>query len=162
MMRGAWRTTPRIKSQFWSQAQNIMLTIEEKIDRTSFVVYASDAERMFIWKLWNSVLKFEQDIQGTIIDIGYVARRPITIEMYWFIIEGHRVAFINGCSMLVDYAMIDDWVKRTFIAAGGLEKNRCDADNFMLCVETVYPNFRSDIEKITQFNAIEKLLTGKR
>jgi hypothetical protein len=51
---------------------------------------------------------------GYINTIGNLDDRPITICIFWFLIEGHLVACYEGTSQLVDHNMIEEWLNKTF------------------------------------------------
>ena len=43
-------------------------------------------------------------------EIGKVADRPICVTVIFAIIDGRRIAFVAGCSQLVDHKMVREWI----------------------------------------------------
>lgn len=43
-------------------------------------------------------------------EIGKVADRPVCVSVAFAVIDGQRLAFVDGCSQLVDRKMIRDWI----------------------------------------------------
>lgn len=84
---------------------------------TEYVVDASHEESFAIWHRWSHLYgaPFEQDNMGHCSQIGLVADRPIVVNVFWYIVADlFRVAFVDGCSQLVDHKMIEDWQKAVF------------------------------------------------
>lgn len=64
---------------------------------TQFVVEAGDAERNDIWFRWCELggVEFVQDNPGWSQEIALVAERPMRATVFWYIIAGARVAFVD-------------------------------------------------------------------
>lgn len=104
---------------------------EKLIPDVEYLVAANHAEHHFLW-MENSIGAREhfgatlgsmehkrQDWDersriGGMQEIGIVDDRPITIELNFQKIDGKQVCFYHGCSALVDYYMIKDYIRKTF------------------------------------------------
>ena len=43
--------------------------------------------------------------------LGYIDDRPIYITLWTALIDGHKILFVDATSQLVDWAMVDEWIK---------------------------------------------------
>lgn len=127
---------------------------------TEYVVDASHEESFQIWAKWCDQygVKFDQDSRGYMETIGRIDGRPICVTVFWYIIEDtFRVAFVEGTSQLVDYAMIDDWKDVVFRCLNEGGYRHSDAANF--------GNLLSDMQRRLKrcfirrdFNAVQKAI----
>jgi hypothetical protein len=92
---------------------------DELIAKTEFTVEADHYAIQSLWEKYAkgamdpthyNVLNWEQINPGLIRTIGYIKHRPICLEMSWVRLNGHLIMFYEGCSELVDYKMIDEWL----------------------------------------------------
>ena len=100
---------------------------------TEYVVDATGEEYHQIWYRWSEQLgvKFDQDMMGYAAQIGTIDNRPITVSVFWYVVEDlFRVAFVDGVSQLVDYKMISDWEETVFRCLREEHSRHSNATNF--------------------------------
>lgn len=114
-----------------------------------YLVEATHNEQQFLWVMWakeaadwgyTSSLKVPWDGDSTswFGTIGHLNKRPITVTISGVTINGHRVAFYEANSELVDWKMIEEWAKKTFPQLFMSDKRlTCDAANFHHCLHFV-------------------------
>jgi hypothetical protein len=87
------------------------------------VVTASHEEYGGLWTRWahdsdwtchdaRRRLRWQQYTMGWWREIGKVAGRPICVSVMFAEVEGRVIAFVEGCSALVDHTMIREWIER--------------------------------------------------
>jgi len=54
--------------------------------------------------------KWQSQSTGFWREIGRVADRPICVSVFFATIDGRRIAFVEGCSQLVDHKMVREWI----------------------------------------------------
>lgn len=116
--------------------------IDPRFADTVFVIEATSCEQQMLWEANDKTkrLKWEPDSGGLFETIGEVAGRPICIFVFWAKLNGHRVAFWDATSQLVDYVMIETWWAKTCAPRydGGHRLAATNATNFhhaIHCVE---------------------------
>lgn len=84
---------------------------------TEYLVHDCDHERLFLlWKEWHDQMgvPWNEESRGSVVTIGHLDKRPIVVEVWWAHVATKRVAFVDGCSQLVDYKMVEDWYHDAF------------------------------------------------
>jgi hypothetical protein len=76
-----------------------------------FAVQATDYEALCIWKEWHERVSWEQEYAGTIREVGRVGDDPVCVQLTWNVVAGRRVVFYWASSRVVDYRMVDAWVR---------------------------------------------------
>ncbi len=123
--------------------------MNNQLKETEFVVEADTFAQHTLWEKWSAqslikhiwkdgsdshfnTIKWEQLSPGYIETIGYIKKRPISIEIYWAKLNGHLIMFYNCCSLLADYKMVEDWLDKNCNPTydNGARKARVDANNF--------------------------------
>lgn len=77
------------------------------------VVEANSFEAMVLWKeykVYRPGKVWDDARSGPLITIGRLNDRPICISIFVHTIDGHRVAFMEPTSLLVDHKMIEEWL----------------------------------------------------
>jgi hypothetical protein len=92
---------------------------------TKLIVEANSYERMTLWERWADKTEWQQHLQGRLVTVGTYHGRPVCVNLFWATIRGHVVLFLEATSELVDWKMIDAWLKQEF---PGVRK--VDAMNF--------------------------------
>lgn len=84
-------------------------------------------------------VKWESARMGISIEIGDLDDRPICVQFGFAHINGHKVAFYEGSSQLVDHKMIEDWLTENFQLTndGYTRWNHVDSTNFHNCVNSL-------------------------
>lgn len=94
-------------------------------------------------------IKWEQRNPGCSVRIGTVDGRPINVGVSYAYLNGHLVVFYEGLSQLVDWAMIDSWIRHYAEKCLGWELKseipgraadtwpHCDAANFTNCFRKI-------------------------
>lgn len=104
-----------------------------------FIVEATSTERFLLWKEFNSTIKWNHVMKGHGIQIGELNNRPITIDISYAILNGKKVMFYSGCSMLVDHKMLNDWIEHysSHLTYDNGRWAQCDAMNFATCISFI-------------------------
>lgn len=92
---------------------------------TKLIVEASSYERMTLWERWVDKTEWQQHLQDHLVTVGTYRNRPVCVSFVWATIRGKVVLFLEATSELVDWTMIDAWLKKEF---PGVRK--VDAMNF--------------------------------
>lgn len=83
-------------------------------------VEATSYERHCIWAEYSplskrrvsfSVKTWIDNNTGVMFTAGTVGNHPVTIEMYFSYIDDQWVLFYNPCSRVVDYDIVNEWLK---------------------------------------------------
>lgn len=113
-----------------------------------FVVEATHAEKFCFWKLndMEPRVKWEHVSMGYGHQVGAlkVGRKvhPVVVAVSFAILDGSLVAFYEPTSRVVDYDMVEAWVKAESPAYASGKK--CNADNFHHCLGAVVENKKID------------------
>jgi hypothetical protein len=91
----------------------------ELFEGVEFLVNASDTEKHFLWEMYHYKPRFEgqhikdwkQISMGHGITIGHCDGRPVCVSIFYAILDGHKVAFYDGTSQVVDHKMVEQWLK---------------------------------------------------
>ena len=91
-----------------------------------------------LWREWHDALRWEQVNPGFSCQIGSgrnVAGKemPVCVYVTYARLDGHLVAFVCGVSALVDHDAVDEWRRKTFENAKGVE----DPLNFHNCLSSL-------------------------
>jgi hypothetical protein len=84
-----------------------------------YLIEASSFEQFQLWKNHGNgsdsneqpIKNWTEDLRGQIITIGKIEDYPICVSISYAILNGHKVLFYNGCSLIVDHEMIDEWLQ---------------------------------------------------
>ncbi len=100
------------------------------------VVEATSFEKTCLWRdvverkggTWSS------SNGGRMFTVGFVDQRPVCVSFIDATINGHKIMFIEATSQVVDWVMIDNWLKEhlpaTALKNDGKHINKVDAGNF--------------------------------
>lgn len=82
--------------------------------------------KKFLFKSHDMVIKFDQS--GCFCPVGFVGcancqKWPVYVEFSFALVNGHRVTFYNPTSPMVDWNLIEEWLKTHF-------PNVCYTDNY--------------------------------
>jgi len=92
---------------------------------TKLIVEANSYERVTLWERWVDKTEWQEHRQGRLVTVGAYRNRPVCVSLVWAAIRGKAVCFLEATSELVDWKMIDAWLKKEF---PGVRK--VDAMNF--------------------------------
>lgn len=97
------------------------------------VVEANSFEIMCLWQRWQELGKsWVSTGHGYLATVGHVGDMPVCISILTATVDGEKILFIDPTSQVVDYRMVEDWLKTHVVTAlrddGYL--NRSDAMNF--------------------------------
>lgn len=90
--------------------------LDARFTATEYVVDATYQENHNLWWQWaeHYGVPWDAESRGFHAQIGEVAGRPICVEVWWVLIDGVRIAFVDGTSALVDHALIEQWQHQVF------------------------------------------------
>lgn len=92
---------------------------------TKLIVEANSYERLTLWERWVDKTEWQEHRQGRLVEIGKYHGRPVCISLFWATVRNKVVLFLEATSQLVDWKMIEAWLKTEF---PGVRK--VDAMNF--------------------------------
>ena len=73
--------------------------------------YASNSGYVFTASKKDMRRAWQEQSAGFWQEIGRINDRPICVAVQFATIDGRRIAFVEGCSELVDHKMIREWVE---------------------------------------------------
>lgn len=73
-----------------------------------FACYATNYEQLAIWR----ETPYEQGRVGHGYTIGEIAGRPVVVCVFVNELNGVKFAFVDATSQLVDWKMVEEWVKQ--------------------------------------------------
>ena len=103
------------------------------------MVDANSFETLSLWQqnqIRDNQRTWEESRNGYLVTVGQMDDRPICLSVSYATIDGHKILFIDACSEVVDYAMIEEWLKKYLPETawterfGGKYINRTNAMNF--------------------------------
>lgn len=96
--------------------------IDKRLAESFYAVEADSYAYHMIWKeYFYDVTKekrkydFVQDNSGIGHTIGMINKRPVVLQFNWWIINGHRILFYSVCSQIVDWKMVEEWLKKNML-----------------------------------------------
>jgi hypothetical protein len=128
---------------------------DERWKETKFVVEATSFEQFELWRehalggllpgqadslnARGRRVSWEQMNPGSLTTIGVLFDRPICVCVSWARVNGHIIAFYEATSELVDYKMVDAWIRAKCSAKWdrGARRAHCDAMNFHHCLDAL-------------------------
>lgn len=113
----------------------------ERLKKVQFFVEANSFERHQLWREHHEKIKWDQHSSGISILVGTIKparkpERPIYVDFSFATINGKLVCFYYGCSALVDYVMIEEWLEKNYPIKydNGSRRAMSDAGNFHHCL----------------------------
>ena len=98
--------------------------IDKRLAETFYAIEADSYAYHQIWKEYfysvppeKRKFDFVQDYSGIGVTIGPMrshngSQMPIVLQFNWWIINGHRVLFYHASSQVVDWGLIEKWLKK--------------------------------------------------
>ena len=129
------------------------LNMEQRLKATLCSVEATSFEEHSLWDKWSnqsknsysSAVAWEQLSDGWLPTVGRINDKPVCISLSWNFIDGQPVLFWDATSILVDYDMIHDWLKKM------MPQVYVD----QVCLTTDAGNFHIIVHKIADINKQE-------
>lgn len=123
------------------------LDLEDRLKATVCSVECTPYEQLSLWKHWSndkaespfsSRVEWEEVLSGWLPTVGKLADRPVCISVNWAFIEHQPVLFWHATSIVVDYDMIDNWLK-TYMPQVYVDQRQftTDAQNFHIVIHTI-------------------------
>lgn len=81
---------------------------------TKLIIEANSYERMTLREKWVDKTEWQQHPQGRLVTVGTYRNRAVCISLVWATIRGKAVLFLDPTSELVDWKVIDAWLKKEF------------------------------------------------
>jgi len=127
-----------------------MEDLDPRFADTVFVVEANGFESLTLWSMHShqgsteSMLnpykryEWEQDSFGLTVKVGEIGGEDVRITFFWYIIDGHRVAFYERSSWYIDLYQVDAWLQAYCNPTwDGSRRAHCDAMNFHSCLHAI-------------------------
>jgi hypothetical protein len=112
-----------------------MSEIETKLSQEVFVVEATSYERHALWAKHNETVDWKAEGVGHGCKIGELDGRPVFVAFNYAKINGQLVVFYNPTSQVVDWEMVEKWIKEHFKI--GFRDGQSDAMNFGHCLNAI-------------------------
>lgn len=113
----------------------------DNIAATRYIVEASDTEQLFLWvenrdraMSGKTAVAWESDSLGYSETIGHVKKLPVVLHLRWAKLDGVLVMFYEPVSRMVDWELIEKWLKQHCWPQHGTMPARCNAMNFAHCI----------------------------
>lgn len=114
------------------------MQLEDYFRLAEYVVEVTTAEKHFLWEKYHKEVDWDEQkfFTGFGRDIGRVDKRPITVSFRLILINKLHVLFWEATSELVDYKMIDDYMKEHCnpMEFGTDRRAKCYAEGFYNCI----------------------------
>ena len=94
-----------------------MHTQQEQIAKTQYLVEACDYnvyEKLVCYLKMYTDEQWKQMNPGYMFVVGKIGGRPVTLNLSWVEINGVVVCFYQSYSEVVDWAMIEEWIREQF------------------------------------------------
>lgn len=101
-----------------------------------YVIEATNFEQFALWQLNEEsrcIQSWEQINPGFSTVIGYVGDMPVVVSVFCAKLNGHKVAFYESTSLIVDHDMVRKWIDHY----NPNPERHTDAGNFGKCYEYV-------------------------
>ena len=122
----------------------------KEIEKVDYAVEANDFETLKLWEECAAKLKIGDESicsstqtkkvswdayqKGLCITIGYVEKHPVNVILDWANIDGRKVLFYQACSRMVDYEMVENWIRENCLNPNG---TRTNAMNFHIITNEI-------------------------
>ncbi len=82
------------------------------LSTTKAAVEANSFEKQALWKEYHEKLEWEDDTRGgPMVTVGTIDNRSVNISLLWSKLDGINVLFWFPTSQIVDYKLIEEWLK---------------------------------------------------
>jgi hypothetical protein len=111
--------------------------------RFSLTEIFAEGDSFHYWERWNKEYNFQQDTAGRMFQVGEFGGQPIWVSFIWYVVNGHYVCFYEATSNVVNWKMVEEWLK-----IQQPEAIRTDYNNFAGKIHS--PGKWATMEHITQ------------
>lgn len=115
--------------------------MDKRYSQTEYLVEATSFEKTALWKDYSTTHDWRDHLDGYLPVCGSLNDRPICISALWADIEGRLVMFWHPTSNLVDYEVIEFWLKNNCTKA-----KHNDANNFHAVLNDIYLANQREVE----------------
>jgi len=137
----------------------LLTDLDLRFEDCEFIVEATFCEKFFLWKEWHAAVPWEEDNMGLNTKLGVLDSRPLMLTVFFVKINGHRVAFYESGSQLVDHKLMYDFFEKNFqVSYDGGRWAHCDAMNFSHCIHCVIQEDRDKVvyERMLRIKQMEE------
>ena len=116
-----------------------LMSLDECLAATAFAVEASNFERHCLWNTHHEQVHWKSCNAGYGVNIGKCAGMPVFVSVIFSVIDGHVVLFYEPTSQVVDWRMVEEWLKTTVPCTWKDNHwvGKADANNFHLCLNAL-------------------------
>jgi hypothetical protein len=115
-----------------------LVELDGRFADCKFLVEANSFEKLCLWREFHAAVPWEQDCLGFSIQVGETDGRPVMVCFTFVKVNGTRVCFYDCPSEVVDYKMVDDFLRAGFnVKYDKTRWSRCDAMNFGNCLAVI-------------------------
>lgn len=107
----------------------------ERYKDVTAIVEVTSYEALCLWEKWHQQKGYtwEESRSGPLITVGHINERPVCIAPLVHVVNGKHIMFLEATSALVDWNMIEDWLRENVPSActnNGTYLNKENAQNF--------------------------------
>jgi hypothetical protein len=114
-----------------------LFKIDLRFSDCEYLIEANSFEVLALWKEWHVAVPWKEDGSGFMFKVGSLGGRPVMLSFSFAHINGHRVAFYDSPSQVVDHKKIDNFLRKNFAVTHEGRWAHCDAMNFGHCISCV-------------------------
>ena len=103
----------------------------EEIEKVKYAVEANSYEILCLWKEWHEHVEWKQISSGRICEVGKIKDIPVMVQLFWNVLDGHKILFYSPCSRMVDHEMINNWLKKNALMENAIIKNSMNFGNIV-------------------------------
>lgn len=109
--------------------EELQRNVDPRCKETEFWVEADSYARFQLWREWHRLspgelqsdrypssqsnrLDWQEESSGIIYQAGELDGRPVMVELFWAIINGHRIGFYHATSQVVDWKMVEEFINK--------------------------------------------------
>lgn len=108
------------------------MSTDDFFGEARLVVEASSFEHQALWKEFADKISWKQVLHGTIPTVGHLEGKPVSVSIQFAVLEGHGVLFWHPTSVMVNYELIEAWLRDSVKKFQGENHDAVftDANNF--------------------------------
>lgn len=113
--------------------------VDPRFKDTEFLIEADEFAQFALWREWHGRVKWEEESAGLAYTVGEIGGSPVVVSCFWAKLNGHRVCFYNATSRVIDWEMIETWLKRACYPLWDSKTRHAqtNAMNFHHCIDHV-------------------------
>ena len=115
---------------------------DNRFASVEYMIEADDFAKLKLWEEWHDAIEWEQDLSARHEEVGHLSGHPVSVLVSFATINGHGVAFYWSHGRVVDWEMVDRWMKQQCPP----NTPHCDAMNFHCALRVIDPESAQDTD----------------